>query len=327
MMSAAFVLVGVFALGVWLSRRRYPGYLIYVISVMSMVRRWHFQLGIERLPVPDAWFVWMTFNALTWQVVATHYSCNFSMVVSSPYWVAGLIVIGLVVSIVSLPAQILPLPNLLDARHAAQFAVIIVAGLVALNGVWHSWRARSSDASLAAAAYAIAYVCGVIDYSALLNLRDAERLFLTPHSALVYALTYIFLLFRRYVRVMDEIETVNVSLEERVRTREAELAERYAHLREIEQRQTLSEERSRLMPDMHDGLGSALTSALRAVESSQGSEEEPQGGAEGLHYRPQTDHRLHGAGGGGPIAAPGHAALPPGSKPAKRRHRFALGSG
>ncbi len=45
-----------------------------------------------------------------------------------------------------------------------------------------------------------------------------------------------------------------------------ELADSHARLREIEQRQTLAQERQRLMQDMHDGLGSSLVSALRVVE-------------------------------------------------------------
>lgn len=48
--------------------------------------------------------------------------------------------------------------------------------------------------------------------------------------------------------------------------REAELATAHERLREIERRQTLSQERQRLMQDMHDGLGSSLVSALRVVE-------------------------------------------------------------
>jgi signal transduction histidine kinase len=50
------------------------------------------------------------------------------------------------------------------------------------------------------------------------------------------------------------------------REREHELAASYERLREIEHRQTLSQERQRLMQDMHDGLGSSLVSALRVVE-------------------------------------------------------------
>lgn len=45
-----------------------------------------------------------------------------------------------------------------------------------------------------------------------------------------------------------------------------ELADSHAQLRQIEHRQTLEQERQRLMQDMHDGLGSTLISALRVVE-------------------------------------------------------------
>lgn len=51
------------------------------------------------------------------------------------------------------------------------------------------------------------------------------------------------------------------------RERALRLAERMTErLREAERRQLLNEERQRLMRDMHDGLGSSLVGALRAVE-------------------------------------------------------------
>ena len=51
-----------------------------------------------------------------------------------------------------------------------------------------------------------------------------------------------------------------------LQTREAELTEIHLRLRESEHRQTLSQERQRLMQDMHDGIGSSLISALQVVE-------------------------------------------------------------
>jgi signal transduction histidine kinase len=51
-----------------------------------------------------------------------------------------------------------------------------------------------------------------------------------------------------------------------LQAREAELRESHLRLREIEHREILSHERQRLMQDMHDGMGSALTTALRMVE-------------------------------------------------------------
>ena len=270
MFSAGFVLVGIFALGVWVFRRQYPGHLIFFISIFSMTRRWHFQLGIERLPVSDAWFAWLTLNALVWQVIATHFLLEFLHGRRRPRVSRVLLGLGVALSLLTLPFNLLSLPVLLSVRSMAQFAAILLALFVAVTGVWHSWRARSSDASLLAWAFMFSFVCGVIDYVALLRLTDAERFFLTPYSALLYSLTIIYLMFRRYVRVMSEIETLNVTLEARAKVREAELAESYARLREIEHRQTLSDERTRLMQDMHDGLGSSLTSALRVVENRGG---------------------------------------------------------
>lgn len=50
------------------------------------------------------------------------------------------------------------------------------------------------------------------------------------------------------------------------REHEIELAASREQLHEIKQNQMLSQERQRLMQDMHDGLGSSLTSALRVME-------------------------------------------------------------
>ena len=50
------------------------------------------------------------------------------------------------------------------------------------------------------------------------------------------------------------------------REHEIELAASREQLYEIKQREMLSQERQRLMQDMHDGLGSSLTSALRVME-------------------------------------------------------------
>lgn len=67
------------------------------------------------------------------------------------------------------------------------------------------------------------------------------------------------------------------------RLRERQLANSYERLRETEHRATLAHERQRLMQDMHDGLGSSLTSALHLVRHGKaGTEELAQVLAEGM---------------------------------------------
>jgi len=70
-------------------------------------------------------------------------------------------------------------------------------------------------------------------------------------------------------KATEDVKLANASLEQRLQEREAELTASHLLLRGIEHRQTLSQERQRLMQDMHDGLGSSLTSALRVVEHGQ----------------------------------------------------------
>jgi len=89
---------------------------------------------------------------------------------------------------------------------------------------------------------------------------------------LAFALADRFIMIRR--KAIDDVEQANINLEQRLQARETELSASYEQLREIEQRQMLSQERQRLMQDMHDGLGSSLVSALRVVEHGRMGEAE-----------------------------------------------------
>jgi signal transduction histidine kinase len=62
------------------------------------------------------------------------------------------------------------------------------------------------------------------------------------------------------------LEESNANLAYRLQERENELKKSHQYLREIEHRQTLSNERQRLMQDMHDGMGSSLVIALLEAE-------------------------------------------------------------
>lgn len=81
---------------------------------------------------------------------------------------------------------------------------------------------------------------------------------------LAFALAYRFNMIRR--QATEDVQQANAGLAQRLQAREAELTASHQRLREIEHRETLSQERQRLMQDMHDGMGSSLNSALRVVE-------------------------------------------------------------
>ncbi|NML48468.1 sensor histidine kinase [Ramlibacter sp. G-1-2-2] len=265
MSSAAFLAVGLFCLGVSLWLRGEPLYLLLAgFSLLQVVRRWHFHTGLEALPVSDAWFGWITVNALAWQIVIMHAFLQLLHGRPMPRLTLALVVLTSFFTVLTLPLG--ALPALLLLRPALQVLQMSLVTIVLVAGLWHSARSRSWDGMLLCATIVLALVAGVYDWVLAQHLLPMEWFYLTPYIPAFHLAALMFIMLRRYVCAIGEVESVNAGLAHRLAAREAELALSYDRLRAVEQRQVLHEERQRLMQDMHDGLGSSLTSAIRSVE-------------------------------------------------------------
>ena len=73
-------------------------------------------------------------------------------------------------------------------------------------------------------------------------------------------------LIDRFAKSLAESERLNQQLEKRVAEKHAELARNYERLQTMERQQAIVEERSRIMRDVHDGIGAQLISTLSLVE-------------------------------------------------------------
>jgi len=271
MCSAAFLAVGLFSLAVWVVRRHPANLYLFAIAVLSATRRWHFQLGPEKLIVSDAWFIWLTLSALMWQSLATHYFMQLLHGRAMPRFSRAMLATAVLFSIVTLPFASV-VPSLLALRPYAHLLLIAMGTLVLALGLWHSWRSRSLDAKMLSIAFLLNYVFGVYDWARIKYVLDLESYYLTPYAAMILFVVFVVIMFRQYVGALATVEQLNSGLEESLKNRETELAASYQKLREVEQREVLSQERQRLTQDMHDGLGSSLVSALRVVEGGRLSE-------------------------------------------------------
>lgn len=271
MSSAAFLAVGLFSLAVWVVRRHPTSLLLFVIAVTGAIRRWHFQLGPEKLIVSDAWFIWLTLNALMWQLLALHHFMQLlhGRLMRRLSWL--MLGIAVVFSLITLPFASL-LPSLMVFRPYAHLLLIGMGTVVTATGLWHSWRSPSPDAKMLSFALLISYVFGFYDWARIKYVLDLESYYLTPYAAMILFVVFVVIMFRQYVGALATVEQLNSGLEESLKNRETELAASYQKLREVEQREVLSQERQRLTQDMHDGLGSSLVSALRVVEGGRLSE-------------------------------------------------------
>ncbi|PFH08024.1 signal transduction histidine kinase [Collimonas sp. PA-H2] len=159
--------------------------------------------------------------------------------------------------------------------------VFIIAGLILTFGsaVFCALK-RQRSAYFFVASYIVLFLAAMMSSLLYFGLVPANMLmtFGMQFGSAVEMLLLAFALADRFIiirhKAINDVKQVNASLEQRLQEREAELTEAHHRLRRIEQRQLLSQERQRMMQDMHDGLGSSLVSALRVVEHGRMSEAE-----------------------------------------------------
>jgi signal transduction histidine kinase len=263
MFSAAFLAVGIFALFVWLKRRHRTAYLLFfVLGAISFLRGLHFYVNF---PIANDWFAWLTVNSLFWLVLLVHFSMILLHRLQQPWLTGTLIAVTALMALLTLPVTA-ALPNTPKVTPLIYAVVALMGVSVSVAGTIAAWRRHSGEAMLVAMGTAVCTVFGAGDWLQQSNFTSPEGWYLGPWTNAISFSIFGALLYRRYVGAIVQVEQVNASLAERLKAREIELEVSHQRLRAVEQRQLLSEERQRMMQDMHDGLGSTLISAIRSVE-------------------------------------------------------------
>jgi len=271
--SIAYLTTGVFTLCIWLGGRREPTYLLFFpLSVATVIRGMHHYLGADRLPVSDELFGWLTAQSTLWCLVLLH--LFLGQVHKQPRKRLTLFIIAAVVSsgLITLPG-VSPIDPTLS--HPLIYVGVLLMGLlITLAGFWHSLAARSRDGMWLTLSGVLAVTFGVHDWLLQNNLIDIEGIYLSFYAFVAVNIGILAFMLRRYMDALSASEQASRTLELKIAQREEELERSYARLREIEQRDLLNRERQRMMQDMHDGMGSSLVTALRAVEHGKLDEEE-----------------------------------------------------
>ena len=265
-LSAAFMAVGIFALFVWFRRRHEMRYLLFFnLAAVSFVGHLHYYVS---LPIVTDWFAWLTANALLWLLTVVHLFLRQLHGRPLTWLTYTLVGVTLTASVLSLPALgILPVYPSTSLLVPFMYAVTVLMGvLVCTMGAKASWH-RSREGMLLTIGVGVAVLLGMSDWLLHNNVVNPEGWFLGAYTNAVTFAMFGGLMYRRYIHAITEVEQINASLAQRLQAREAELEISHRLLREAALRQTISEERQRLMQDMHDGLGSSLISAIRSVEN------------------------------------------------------------
>ncbi|SFP84317.1 MULTISPECIES: histidine kinase [unclassified Variovorax] len=135
-------------------------------------------------------------------------------------------------------------------------------------------RRPSAERLLVAAAALLTLAFGVRDWL-VIRLSDAYgETTWVRYSSVFFGIALLLIVLRRFRAASVAARGAVRTLAERVAQRERELASTYAELERAARDQARTHERERILRDMHDGVGSHISSAIRQLQSGQTSSEE-----------------------------------------------------
>jgi signal transduction histidine kinase len=263
--SVTLLAMGVFFFLFWLSRRAERTHLFLALSCIAWcVCNLQYVLPRRDDPVLNAWYSAVAGPSITW-VMWLVYMFVLQLDKRFPKSIA-LFMPPFVLLMTVLALPIVPLNEFVGVFY--QGANVAVAAVIAARIAWTASRGGSLELRVITLGLAVAIVAGVHDVGLLAQRINPEGIYWLPYSSMLLFGSLLFALQRRYVHAINDFEQLSSHLALRLSEREAELHANHRRLLEFERAHTLTTERHRLMHDMHDGLGSALTTSLAMIEQA-----------------------------------------------------------
>ena len=94
------------------------------------------------------------------------------------------------------------------------------------------------------------------------------------YTSVLFGLTLVYIVVTRFRVASAQARDLMTTLADRVAQKETELAASYLKLEVLAREQARTSERTRILRDMHDGVGSYISSAIRQLQSGRASNQE-----------------------------------------------------
>ena len=255
---ATLVLMGLLSFFIWLKQRE-PLYLYFVWSALSGVV---FLLDhiLTQFALPWPLHGITAGIALAWHVI---FMSRFALEIAErrERWVKP----SMLISVLAVGTAYMLAQPVYWTITMALLCLPVVAALIC--------TARAADLERSGASRGLFFVSLVVAVAALRDFfvvqwpdNGMSEFVLLPHALFLFVLVMGGVLIKRYTEQHRLYHALNVSLEERVNEREAQLTLSFAQLqREGEERAKLLE-RQRIMSDIHDGVGGQLVGLVNMIK-------------------------------------------------------------
>lgn len=208
--------------------------------------------------------VWerLSFTATVWYQLAL--SAFFFRFTERPWpWVDRLVVMLMVM----VPCYYLFFPRFeITALVFALIYALALTGMVV--AIVHVLRSRRADGAWLVLGCALLVPAGAHDVMVQIGRLPFDAVYWLPLAGPAMIGCSFMILAGDYARSRRALADLNAGLASRVAQREQALRESFERLAALESAQAVSAERSRILKDMHDGVGAHLTSALRQLTAT-----------------------------------------------------------
>jgi hypothetical protein len=152
----------------------------------------------------------------------------------------------------------------------ANLFFIVYAGVYLVAAL----RAPTTARLLVGLAGTLNVVVGVRDWVAIRISGDYSQSTWIRYSSVLFGLALGYIVITRFRAASTQAQDLMANLASRVSAKEQELSLSYARLGELGRESERAAERTRILRDMHDGVGSHLSSAIRQLESGRADGEQ-----------------------------------------------------
>lgn len=283
------LLVGMAGLALWLTqvdpsppgRRRWPRRdRLYLYAGMAELF-WTLRISdafIENPPLP--WLWWGPVTVLAMAVWASSMSM-FCLEVAGwrrlpvATWIQGLQGLVLVLApLAAVAALTFGVPLALTLWYGLLAICCLVFMLVFM--VWATRRDASLPHRLVAFAVLLNTLVGIRDlYAFRISAAYSDNTF-QRYSSVLFGLALGIVVVLRFRAVSAQLRDLLATMAEQVAHKEQELARTYQRLEQLAREQARATERTQILRDMHDGVGSHISTAIRQLQSGKASRSEVQ---------------------------------------------------
>ena len=276
-------MVGMVALALWFTQTdpahayravRDPMYLLGGLAELF----WTLRVGdvlIENPPLP-----WPLWGMVTVLAAGGWLSCMGSFCVRVAGWselkpaiwfsrmnwtlfAAGLPLVGWALAFAS--------PVVLTAWYAA-YALTFSCFILFFS--WRALRKATPSHRVVAAALFINVLVGLRDWFVFRISPSYGDNTLTRYSSVLFGLALGYIVITRFREVSFQARDLMANLSSRISQKERELGQTYRRVEQLAREQERVSERTRILRDMHDGVGAHLSTAIRQLQSGKASSEE-----------------------------------------------------